>query len=110
MVREKSARYGPFGGLRVERVTKPDGRYVLYYTWPDGKRDAARGPDRPGRPVPWTPESGPPEDEEHASSRPEAAQEARSSRPEETREARSSRPEETQEARSSRPEDAKPNV
>jgi hypothetical protein len=35
MVRANSPRYGPMGALRVERVTKPDGRYVLYYSWPD---------------------------------------------------------------------------
>jgi hypothetical protein len=36
MVRANSPGYGPMGALRVERVTKSDGRYVLYYTWPDG--------------------------------------------------------------------------
>jgi hypothetical protein len=51
MVRANSPDYGPMGALRVERVTKPDGRYVLYYTWPDapdspaGRAPAAREPD-----------------------------------------------------------------
>ena len=46
MVRDGRARYGPFGGLRVERVTKDDGRYVLYYTWPaDGRPAAIRDAD-----------------------------------------------------------------
>ena len=53
MVRDETARYGPFGGLRVERVTKDDGRYVLYYTWPEGPEEgaatAADSPDSPDR-------------------------------------------------------------
>src|SRR5919108_345766 len=61
MIPAKSRGYGPFGGLRVERETKPDGRYILYYSWPDGPRDAGRAPKRPGRREPWTPESGPPD-------------------------------------------------
>lgn len=44
MVRENSPGYGPMGALRVERVTKSDGRYVLYYSWP-------ATPDPPAEPA-----------------------------------------------------------
>ncbi len=29
------------GGMAVERVTRPDGRYLLYYSWPDAEPEAA---------------------------------------------------------------------
>jgi len=64
MVRGTSGGYGPFGGLRVERETKPDGRYILYFSWDDGHRDAQKGADPPARPAPWSPESGPLDDDE----------------------------------------------
>jgi hypothetical protein len=66
MVRANSPDYGPMGALRVERVSKPDGRYVLYYTWPDrpaeagssaagtaqdGSKSSGRPADAPGQPA-----------------------------------------------------------
>jgi hypothetical protein len=53
MVREQPRRYGPFGALRVERVTKPDGRYVLYYSWPTDA-EAADGRPAMGSAMPGT--------------------------------------------------------
>jgi hypothetical protein len=41
MVRANTPGYGPMGALRVERVTKSDGRYVLYYSWPDAPESPA---------------------------------------------------------------------
>ncbi len=55
----------PLAAFTVERVTKDDGRYLLYYSWPDS---SARGTDARGAPAadrpatstePWTPEAGP---------------------------------------------------
>jgi hypothetical protein len=66
MIPRKSRGYGPFGALRVERETKPDGRYILYYSWPDGRRDAGRAPARPHQREPWSPESGPPDEPDNA--------------------------------------------
>ena len=60
MVRENWPGYGPMGALRAERVTKPDGRYVLYYSWPDRPAEAGvsatrtttdDGSDSTGRPA-----------------------------------------------------------
>jgi hypothetical protein len=49
--------------LRVEIVTKPDGRYLIYYSWPDEANDtdgraAADGAGQPEQ-EPWNPEAGP---------------------------------------------------
>ena len=59
---------GAFAELRVERVRKPDGRYLLYHSWPDrGALESAdeSAPDdisrTPGTRA-WTPESGPTKD------------------------------------------------
>ncbi len=54
----------PLGDFAVERVTKDDGRYLLYYTWPEpSPRGANRAPDVAeadgAAPEAWTPESGP---------------------------------------------------
>jgi hypothetical protein len=43
MVRANRPGYGPIGALRVERVTKSDGRYVLYYSWPGTPASPAEG-------------------------------------------------------------------
>ena len=54
--------YRPFGALLVERVTKADGRYLLFYSWPEpSPAGAASGTQRPGRQEAWTPEGGPAE-------------------------------------------------
>ena len=57
----------PFGGFAVQAVTKSDGRYLLYYEWPDAP--PAPSDERRSRPLgaddsqPWSPETAPaPED------------------------------------------------
>ena len=59
---------GAFAELRVERVRKPDGRYLLYYSWPDrgALESAGEQPPEdisrtPGTRA-WTPEAGPTND------------------------------------------------
>lgn len=57
----------PFRGLRVERVRKPDGRWLLYYTFEEARGETGQSEGAVGRPAPtvaepWTPESGPPAD------------------------------------------------
>jgi hypothetical protein len=60
----------PFARLRTEVVTKDDGRYLIYYSWPEEPGDADghgthesdppginRGPHPPTEP--WTPHGGP---------------------------------------------------
>jgi hypothetical protein len=32
--------------MAVERVTRPDGRYLLYYSWPDAEPEAAEPGER----------------------------------------------------------------
>ncbi|MDQ3879661.1 MAG: hypothetical protein M3295_01055 [Chloroflexota bacterium] len=34
---------GPFGGFDVERVTRADGRYLLYYSWHESGQPAPGG-------------------------------------------------------------------
>lgn len=60
-----------FEPFRLERETKPDGRSILFYSWPDepplphgmGTEDDADDPvpDREAAPdaVPWSPETQP---------------------------------------------------
>ncbi len=61
-----------FEPFRVERETKPDGRALLFYSWPDeppipeGLGDVAGGAgttaeeaDAPPRAEPWSPETQP---------------------------------------------------
>ncbi len=66
MVDERSARSDALGTFTVERVTREDGRYLLYYAWPespaadDPDDQAESGSVRAEAREPWTPESGPP--------------------------------------------------
>lgn len=51
-----------FARLHPEVVTKEDGRYLIYYSWPDehdeaGSPDARRAPSPPAEP--WSPQAGP---------------------------------------------------
>jgi hypothetical protein len=36
---------GSEAGFTIEEVIGPDGRYVLYYRWPDGDRSASAAED-----------------------------------------------------------------
>ena len=40
----------PFSSFRVDRVTREDGRYLLYYEWPDAAAAEPRTDDRPTAP------------------------------------------------------------
>lgn len=50
--------------MRMELVTKEDGRYLIYYSWPDDQaaeheaRSEAAAAERPPQ-QPWSPETGP---------------------------------------------------
>lgn len=51
-----------FSSFKAEVVTKDDGRYLIYYSWPDAsdddpEPDAERKPHP--QPQPWVPETGP---------------------------------------------------
>ena len=65
MTNQSPADNDPFGGFTVDRVTRDDGRYLLYYSWPEpSATDAAGEPARSREPAagtqePWTPEAGP---------------------------------------------------
>ncbi len=68
---EGTVRQPPFGHFEVESVTISNGRYLLFYTWPESRGgEAGTGHERageeraePGRgptgTTPWTPEAGP---------------------------------------------------
>jgi hypothetical protein len=60
-VTDGAARDDRFASLDVDRVTKEDGRYLLYYSWPSAVTggDASTPPQSGGQGTPWTPESGP---------------------------------------------------
>ena len=53
----------PFGAFAVERVTREDGRYLLYYVWADESDPATHLPDAAPAPAadarPWSPETEP---------------------------------------------------
>jgi hypothetical protein len=64
----RDARDGPedlFAGLRVDRTTRDDGRYVIYFSWPEEgpppSEEAADAASAPGS-EPWNVSSGPPEE------------------------------------------------
>jgi hypothetical protein len=80
MMTDAERRNLTFGRLRTDVVTKPDGRYLVYYTWPTadgataepadsdvyeqpvsaaGANEATRSPTRP-----WISEGGPPDEAE----------------------------------------------
>ena len=70
MTRSPRPRNRTFDRLHIDLVSRDDGRYLLYYSWPD--QPPAEGPAAPaseparGAQQPWTPEGGPPvEDGEH---------------------------------------------
>lgn len=51
-----------FAELQPDVVTKEDGRYLIYYSWPEeddgsGSPDVKRAPHPPAEP--WTPQAGP---------------------------------------------------
>ena len=51
-----------FAHLKTDVVTKDDGRYLIYYSWPDDADEGAAPENtRPAHPAPepWTPEGGP---------------------------------------------------
>jgi hypothetical protein len=51
-----------FAQLRTDVVTKDDGRYLIYYSWPEEEdEDDAPESARPQHPAPepWSPEGGP---------------------------------------------------
>ena len=52
-----------FAQLQTEVVTKPDGRYLIYYSWPDDQDeepDAAESSRAPHpQTEPWSPQAGP---------------------------------------------------
>ncbi len=59
------ARNRAIEALREEVVTKDDGRYLIYYSWPQAEADQAPGAvehdgdaSRPPQ-RPWSPEAGP---------------------------------------------------
>ena len=62
---ERTERSHPLGTFTVERVIREDGRYLLYYSWPEPP--AADATDHPAAGEggaaeaqrPWTPEAGP---------------------------------------------------
>jgi hypothetical protein len=56
-----------FASLRVEREVRDDGRYIIYFSWPEEERpagDQAERSDRssPARSQPWNVSSGPPDE------------------------------------------------
>ena len=68
MVDDREALGDPLAAFRVERVVRSDGRYLLYYSWPeapatdaDATPPAARGSAEAQQP--WTPEAGPAADD-----------------------------------------------
>jgi hypothetical protein len=62
----RDARDDLFAGLRVERTRRDDGRYVIYFSWPqEGPPPSERpGADRASaaRSQPWNVSSGPPDE------------------------------------------------
>lgn len=66
MTAAREARNRTLSGLQVEGATRDDGRYLLYYSWPEEPPvDAGDTAGRQSTPEPdgqaWTPEAGPPE-------------------------------------------------
>lgn len=56
------AGHDAFTELQPDVVTKEDGRYLIYYSWPQeddepDSPDAGRSPHPPAEP--WTPQAGP---------------------------------------------------
>ena len=66
MTSARRGRNGALAQLRVETVTRDDGRYLLYYSWPTQpapEGDVAPSPGGATQPArgqrAWTPEAGP---------------------------------------------------
>jgi len=62
IVTERGAPKDPFASFSVDRVTREDGRYLLYYAWTgpaDVPDDTARPPDPAPSAQAWTPEAQP---------------------------------------------------
>ena len=57
-----------FAGLRVEREVRNDGRYVIYFSWPEERSSpsehAGSASTSAGSSQPWNVSSGPPDDGE----------------------------------------------
>jgi hypothetical protein len=58
-----------FAGMRVEREVRDDGRYVIYFSWPEEQRPegppdewAGAHPSAAGKTQPWNVSSGPPDE------------------------------------------------
>jgi hypothetical protein len=62
----RDARDDPFAGLRVERVVREDGRYVIYFSWPEEGSPSSEGagaePSSAPASQPWNVSSGPPDE------------------------------------------------
>jgi hypothetical protein len=62
MMRPDETEHATFAQLHPDVVTKEDGRYLVYYSWPDDEEEPdATGPGRTAhpQPEPWTPQAGP---------------------------------------------------
>jgi hypothetical protein len=57
-----------FSSVRVERVVRDDGRYVIYFSWPQERlppsERAGAGPASAATSQPWNVSSGPPDERE----------------------------------------------
>lgn len=57
-----------FSSLRVEREMRDDGRYVIYFSWPEEERpprdpaEARTDRSSPAKSQPWNVSSGPPDE------------------------------------------------
>ena len=64
----REARDDPFAGLRVEREVRDDGRYVIYFSWPQEGPSPSEGagaePSTAAASQPWNVSSGPPDERE----------------------------------------------
>lgn len=64
----RDARDDLFAGLRVERVVRDDGRYVIYFSWPEERSSpserAGTAATSAGSSQPWNVSSGPPDERE----------------------------------------------
>jgi hypothetical protein len=63
-----------FSSLRVERVVRDDGRYVIYFSWPQEEpppsERAGADPSSAAKSKPWNVSSGPPDDDPPAEREP----------------------------------------
>lgn len=64
----RDARDDLFAGLRAERIARDDGRYVIYFSWPQEEPSpserAGTEPASAAMSQPWNVSSGPPDKRE----------------------------------------------